>query len=404
MQTKSNYTLITNKRGLELAAVSFNNSRQIAIDTESSGYYTYVPRVCLIQITCTGKNYIIDPLSGIDLRILGDIFENPKVLKIFHSAIDDIKALKRDFSFKFKNIADTMYSSKLLALEHNSLNFLAEYYLKIKLSKTEQKSNWEKRPLDRSQLEYASLDTAYLETIWSKMKTELETQGLLEEAESEFSKFCDEVYKPRETEEIAWHKFPNVMKFTPEQRRTVHDILQYREEKAKRLNKASFRIVNNEIIKKIATEKHTEESLLALLGKKEGKDVFDLLQNPSGPPLEKKDIPKLDENMTPAEEVKLRHFHKWRDKIMKKRNIDHSMLLSNRQFLQILRTKPADLEALEKLEILSGWKVKNYGPSFLKMLKGDPYDDLINHLKPIGAKVEIRESKTQVIQTDSAQP
>lgn len=387
MQTNSKYILIDNKKAMELVVVNLSGAKCISVDTESSGYFTYYSRICLVQITLNGKNYIIDPMASLDMTLLEPIFNSDKILKIFHSAPDDVKALKRDFNYNFKNIVDTMYSSKLLGMEHNSLNYLVEYYHSIKLSKTEQKSNWEKRPLDKHQLQYAALDTAYLESIWEKMKQELQDASLLEEAISEFQKMTEEVYKGREsTGEIAWHKFPNILKFTSEQRRSVYDILVFREEKAKRLNKAPFRVLNNETISKIVTENLPEEEICKLLGKKEGTQISEIIKNPSGAPLSKTDFPRVDNSMTTLEEGKLRHLHKWRDKIIKKRGVDHSMILSNKQLLTLIRNPPNTLEELDKFHFLSEWKIKNYGSSLLKAIRSEPYDDLLENLIPIKKK------------------
>ena len=384
MQINSKYILVDNKKSLELAVVNLGNSKVIAIDTESSGYYTYYSKVCLVQISANGKNFIIDPMAQIDIKALDVIFKNPSILKIFHSAIDDVKALKRDFGFEFKNIADTMYSSKLLGLEHNSLNYLVEYYHKIFLSKTEQKSNWEKRPLDKYQLQYAALDTAYLESIWNSMKVELQKRNILDEAINENKKIASEPYIAKEvTNEIHWHKFPNIDKFTPEERRNVCDILQFRDDKAKRMNKAPFRVINNETIEKIVKKELTEDNLITLLGKKDGAELFKILQNPTGAPLDKVDIPKLDYELKPEEEQAFKQLRKWREKVMKKRNIDHTMLLSNKNLILIMRSDVKTLDDLRKLSLMSEWKIQNYGPSILKALKNENYDELLNHLVPL---------------------
>jgi ribonuclease D len=385
MQTNSNYIIIDNKKGMELLTVNLGSSEILSIDTESSGYFSYYSKVCLIQISTKGKNYIIDPLSKVDLDLLKPIFKNQKILKIFHSATDDIKALKRDFGFDFNHIADTLYSSKLLNLEHNSLNYLVEYYHNVKLSKTEQKSNWEKRPLDKQQLQYAALDTAYLESIWEKMKLELEKSNLIDEATSEFKKITEDIYKTKEsTHEVFWYKFPNILKFTPEQRRNIYDILVYRDEKAKKANKAPFRIFNNDfIIKIIKPEFRSEEKIAEVLGKKEAQTIFNILSNPSGPPLNKSDIPKFDSDTTEEEDLKLKNLHKWREKIMKHRGVDHSMILSNKQMIHLIRNEPKSLDDLTNSGFLSEWKVQNYGKSLLKALNDEPYDNLIKELIPI---------------------
>jgi ribonuclease D len=376
MQINSKYILVQDKKSLELALVHLNSAKALSVDTESSGFYTYHSKICLIQITANGKNFIFDPFAQMDIKLLGNLFKNVSILKIFHSAIDDIKALKRDFGFEFKNIADTMYSSKLLGLEHNSLNFLVEFYHKVSLSKTEQKSNWEKRPLDKQQLQYAALDTAYLESIWEKMSFELESQKLLDEAKSEFEKISSEPPHPKEvTNEVHWYKFPEIETYSPEERRSVQDILSFREEKAKRMNKAPFRVISNQIISKIVKKEMKTEEFAALLGKKDSLELEKILQNPSGPPLEKSNIPKADFEVKPEEELR-----KWREKVMKKRNIDHSMLPSNKQILQMIRLNISSIDELDKMNVLSKWKLENYGSSILKALNKENYDEDLTHL------------------------
>ncbi len=382
MQINSKYILVQDKKSLELALVHLNSAKIISVDTESSGFYTYHSKICLIQITANNKNFIFDPISQMDIKLLGSVFKNPNIIKLFHSAIDDVKALKRDFGFEFKNIADTMYSSKLLGLEHNSLNYLVEYYHQVNLSKTEQKSNWEKRPLDKQQLQYAALDTAYLESIWEKMKSELERQKILDEAISEFEKISDEAPHPKETtNEAHWYKFPEIESFNSSERRIIQDILTFREEKAKRMNKAPFRVVSNQNIVKIVKKELKPEEQIALLGKKDSGELDKILLNPSGPPLEKSNIPKADFEVSSEEEPKFKELRKWREKVMKKRNIDHSMLPSNKQILLMIRSNVESIEDISKLNILSKWKIENYGTSILKALKNENYDQELNNLK-----------------------
>lgn len=384
MQINSKYIFIDNKKSFELALVSIKNSKFLAVDTESSGYYTYYSRVCLIQCSARGKNYIFDPLSQIQIEKLADLFADPSITKIFHSAVDDIKVLKRDFGFQFQNLVDTMYSSKLLGLEHNSLNYLIEHYHGMKLSKAMQKSNWEIRPLHNNQLKYAALDTVYLEATWEKMQKELADRDLLQEAYSEFAKMQDE--PPAEKEgngEIPWYKFHNLAKYNPEQRRAIYDILHFREEKAKRINKSPFRILNHDAIQKIILEKPDREYLLKKFGKSDGETVFKLLENPSGPPIDKIEYPRPDAHLEGEEEKTYKRLKKLREDIIRVRNIDHSMLPSNKHLVAIINHQPQDLVALKAMNLMSDWKVENYGNLILHALNKQPYQELLKQLTPI---------------------
>ncbi|MCB1191482.1 MAG: HRDC domain-containing protein [Leptospiraceae bacterium] len=384
MQINSDYILIDDKKSFELSMFNLGNSECIAIDTESSGYYTYYPRVCLIQVTSNGKNYIFDPMSPINLSELGTIFKNPSILKIFHSAIDDIKALKRDFYFEFCNIADTMYSSKLIGHEHNSLEYLVEYYHNTKLSKTEQKSNWERRPLDRQQLKYAALDTAYLETIWAEIKKSLIRYNMLDEAMSEFERFTLDPYKKlEESKAIPWHKFPNILNYSPEVRRNIFDILSFREEKAKKANKAPFRIFNNETIEKIVKEGGSLEYLIGIFGKKDAEKLYHAIKHPSGSPLNKADIPKQDYDLDDEEKSLYKNLRKWREKVMKIRKMDHTMILSNKNLVTLIKSSPKNLDELRELSMMSEWKIRNYGPTLVKIIAKEPYEDTIRELPQV---------------------
>lgn len=389
MQIQSDYIVIDNVRSLQLALITLSQSDCLSIDTESSGYYTYYSKVCLIQISSRGKNYIFDPIRLDDISGLAPLFENPAILKIFHSASDDIKALKRDFSFKFENIADTMFSSRLLDLEQNSLLYLVEHYHKVKLSKKEQKSNWEKRPLDKSQLQYAALDTVYLESIWEKMKEELTKRKLLDEALSEFKKLAEEESEPFEGFSITLEKFPNVLELSSDERRALYDTLVFRDEKARRLNKAPFRIWNNDKVLELVKSRRDSAKLIESVGKKDADHLLSIYNNPGGPPIHKNDLFKRStEDLAGEDADRFKRLRQWRETIMSIRRMGHNLMPSNKNIAEIAKKNPKGIDELRELGIFSEWKVQNYGPSILNALQSKPYETTLTNLIPIKKKFD----------------
>lgn len=368
--------MVDSPKNLELALFNLKNSSVLSVDTESSGYFTYYARVCLIQITAKGKNYIIDPLRIENISSLGEVFADPKILKIFHSAQDDIKALKRDFGFEFVNVADTMLSSRYLGMEHNSLSALVEHYHKKILAKEYQKSNWELRPLKRDQLEYAALDTAYLESIWEKMEKELRDRGLLEEAMSEFAFVAQEDATIKEESGFNLARFPNIASITPLDRGKIEVILNFREEKAKRLNRAAFRVLNNEAITKLIGTEMIEDNFIATLGKKDGSELFQIMKESKIEPIETTDLNKrVGEDLEGEDKEKFKRLKKWKEHIQKIRRIEHSLLPSGRHLIEIIRSNPLTVEDLAKLNLLSEWKTRVYGPGILAALAGKTFED-----------------------------
>lgn len=387
MQINSNYILVDTIKALDLAMINLKQSKVLSIDTESSGYYTYYPKVCLIQINSNGKNYLIDPLKITNLSILGPLFEDPNILKLFHSATDDIKALKRDFGFKFVNVADTMISSRLLSMEQSSLSFVVEFYHKVTLSKVEQKSNWELRPLQKQQLKYAALDTAYLESIWTKMEEELRKRNLYEEAKSEFEFIASEDYIAKEGEGFALGKFPDIINFTPLERRKMLELLRYRDEKAKRINKASFRVFSNDKLSQAVREEPNEAKCIERFGKKDGEVIYKLLIAEYNDPIDSSELSKRHgEDLNEEEDKRFQNAKKWRLRIMRIRRMEHSLLPSNKQLIAILKANPQNLDELKALNVFSDWKVQNYGPSLLAALQGLSFDNMLSRLVAVRSK------------------
>lgn len=71
------------------------------------------------------------------------------------------------------------------------------------------------------------------------------------------------------------------------------------------------------------------------------------------------------------------------------------MLLSNKNLILIIRSKIDSLEELRALSLMSEWKVQNYGPSILKALKNESYDDLLNHLVPLSKVKRVKKPEQQ---------
>ena len=104
--------------------------QEIGVDLEAHSYRSFQGIACLIQISSPVKDYIIDPFPlWSDLTLLNEIFANPKILKIFHGAKNDIQWLQRDFSIYVR--APHMFSRILLFLiyQKNSQYFFFSTFL-----------------------------------------------------------------------------------------------------------------------------------------------------------------------------------------------------------------------------------------------------------------------------------
>ncbi|MGZ4810580.1 MAG: ribonuclease D, partial [Thermoanaerobaculia bacterium] len=171
----------------------------IAVDTEADSLHSYFDKVCLIQISIPGDDFVIDPLSGINLAAFGRVLADPNITKILHGGDYDLRILHRDFGYTVSNLIDTMISAQLLGYEAFGLAALLDRHFSVKSDKAHQRADWAMRPLPRDMLDYAALDTRHLIALAATLREELTALGRWEWALEEFSRL--ESVRYRENDE-----------------------------------------------------------------------------------------------------------------------------------------------------------------------------------------------------------
>ena len=141
------HQFITSQTAWQSCLESLQNHPAIAIDLEANSMYAYRERICLIQISIPGQDYIVDPLLVDDLSGLGEIISDDSVQKVFHAAEYDLLLMKREYQWELNNLFDTMWAARILGYERFGLANLLDTVFEIKISKKYQNSNWCKLPL-----------------------------------------------------------------------------------------------------------------------------------------------------------------------------------------------------------------------------------------------------------------
>jgi len=161
---------------------------RLAVDTEADSLHHYREKVCLIQITAGGRDFVVDPLAGFDLSPLTALLAAKPL--VFHGADYDLRMLRRSLGVKPREpVSDTMLAAQLLGYDRLGLAALVERHFGVALSKRGQKSDWSRRPLTSEQLEYARLDTHYLPELADILVAELKSKGRA----AWFSESCEAV-------------------------------------------------------------------------------------------------------------------------------------------------------------------------------------------------------------------
>ncbi len=218
---------------------------RVGLDTEADSLHHYFEKVCLIQLSFSGSNYVVDPLAGFSLTEFLGVLSHKKL--ILQGADYDLRMLKKSFEFRPKApVFDTMLAAQVLGYEKIGLAALAEKFCGVMLFKAGQKSDWAQRPLSPKQLDYASDDTKYLETIADALSRSLQETG-----RTDWHRECCErvvvtsgLEAKNESKE-SW-RIKGSSGLAPRELVFVRELWKWRDEEARRRDRPPFMILQNE--------------------------------------------------------------------------------------------------------------------------------------------------------------
>lgn len=124
----------------------------------------------LVQLATKDKVYLfqLKEIEGINHLI--ELFENKKILKIGVAVEHDITALNRISPFKACGFYDLGLLSQKLGIKYTGLRNLTGIFLKKRLSKSSQLSDWSQSTLTDKQKIYAATDAWISRLLYFRMK------------------------------------------------------------------------------------------------------------------------------------------------------------------------------------------------------------------------------------------
>jgi len=198
--------IISNQNEFNNSIAQLKSQTHISIDTEFDRRTTYFANLSLIQISSNLGIYIIDTLKVVDLKKLKEILLDNGIVKIFHSPEQDFEIFYNLFNIVPQNFFDTQIASDLCGFrKHISYGDLCKEICNVNLNKKLQNTNWLKRPISDSMLEYLILDVKYLQELYEYLNKRLDLLGKYNEYKNLLTiKFKEDSYKPNI--EKAWTK------------------------------------------------------------------------------------------------------------------------------------------------------------------------------------------------------
>ena len=248
--------LLASDSDLRQAVQQLEQCEELAVDLEfDQNRYTYGFNLCLIQIADgKGKCFIIDPFYINDLKPFFHLMENPAITKIIHHSNNDILLLDK-MGCSVKGIVDTDVAAKILNYERSSLATVLKEEFGKEIDKSQQSSNWNKRPLTEDQLRYAAIDVIYLHKVKSKLLQEIEKLGRMHWLEEE--DFLLEQLKYTESENPHL-RLKHSYRLNYYQQYLLKWLYTFRENLAKQFNKPAHFVIPNEALVELANNPNTD--------------------------------------------------------------------------------------------------------------------------------------------------
>ena len=247
--------IIDNNESISLIIEKIYKKQIIAIDTEFTREKTYYPILSLIQIAVDGNLYAIDCLSKIDLAPIFNVINDVNIKKILHSCSQDLQIFFNKSGVRPQNIEDVQVMANFCGMGFNpGYSNLVEKLLNIEIDKKMQKSNWQKRPLDIKQIEYALLDVAYIEEIHKVFSESLTLNKKVKWFEEEMQNFIDKSVADNIDNLVNNFTFHS-RSYNRELRKImVRNIIYWREETARKIDLPRQHLLADNYIEKIVSD------------------------------------------------------------------------------------------------------------------------------------------------------
>jgi ribonuclease D len=163
--------IITTKKETEYAIKKLKQEKILGFDTESRPSFKkgeHYP-IGLIQLASETEAFLFRVNITGTPKEVKKIFENKGITKIGLGLDKELKSLKEELHIICQNCIDLEQIAKRHRFRQRGIRALAAFFLGIRISKSAQKSNWERKELTDRQVRYAATDAWVCLKIYNEM-------------------------------------------------------------------------------------------------------------------------------------------------------------------------------------------------------------------------------------------
>ncbi|MFA7386608.1 MAG: ribonuclease D [Thiohalobacteraceae bacterium] len=385
MSLAESYQCVERDEELQALCARLAQTGWITVDTEFLRERTYYPQLCLIQVASASEIACIDPQKVTSLDPLVALFTDPHILKVFHAARQDLELFWQSHRVLPAPIFDTQIAAPLLGYpEQVGYATLVKERLGLDIDKSETRTDWSRRPLTRSQLDYAAADVRHLADLFPVMRDALAERGRLDWLAEDFAALIDpEAYANRPDQ--AWRRLRGLQKFRGPALACAQALAAWREERAQQENRPRKWILDDDALMTLARIKvQSTDDLKRVRGlppaviERYGKQLVDLLNAARQRTAEA--LPDLErpEALSEDQEAAVDVLAGVLRQIAATQSLNPASIASRKTLQDLVRGERA------QSPLLRGWRRGIAGEKLLDVLEGR----CRLHLRPSGLVVE----------------
>lgn len=369
--------LVDSDEALVAAVEAMRGLPAIAVDLEADSFHHYREKVCLLQVSIPGTDFVIDTLAISSMAPLGALLEDPDQVKVLHGADYDVVSLKRDYGIAIRGLFDTMIAAQFLALPRLGLADLLASTFAVELDKSYQRHDWARRPLLPVHLDYARGDTHWLLALREVLQYRLERAGWSAAVAEECRLLEQREWQGRSPDPGDFLRVKGANGLDEVGYRVLRALYEYREEQGRMMDRPVFKVIPDRVLAVVARHRPTDLDGLGALVRKSSAlmrqhgqglvaavaaGIADDRPLPDAP-ARKKGRTSGSANAHVVEKLKT-----WRSRRMVTDRLPPAVVAPNALLRELARVLPSRLEDLDAVPELRRWQAERYGPELLEIV------------------------------------
>jgi ribonuclease D len=269
---KFDYEHITTDRHLEQFCREVAGTPSIAFDTEFVSEHTYRPQLCLIQVAAADRMAVIDPIAVRNVTPFWELVASPGHETLVHAGREELLFCLAAVGRPPYGLFDVQIAAGLVGHEYPAgYGSLMYKLLGTRLQKGETRTDWRRRPLSTSQIDYALDDVRYLGPMAGKLRARLQTLGRTAWLEGEMEAWQAEVGASRGGD--RWWRVSGTSGLSRRSLAIVRELWSWREREAEKRDWPTRRVLRDDLIIELAKRKSGDLKQIRALRGMERRDL-----------------------------------------------------------------------------------------------------------------------------------